>query len=191
MGFSQVMLSASALVIAFALPVSAETPVLVPESADMWECPMADGDSIYTNKERAGCREMLLKPLSVVPSLEDMPMIPRSTTAGAPHYDVPSNQDRLSGMGMGGRTAPNWAQDWYASIAPEGLVQEEVCFLYSEWLHLAQKTRGGFFHGSDPSYGGDLFGRNQRGASHSFYDNARWVTLSKIFGTGFGPVGCL
>jgi len=55
---------------------------------------------------------------------------------------------------------------------------------------LAQKTRGGLFYGSDPSYGGDVSGRNQRGPSFSFYDNARYVTLSRMFGTGFVPVGC-
>lgn len=188
MGFAHVMLSASAVVVFFSLPVSAEMPAPAPEPADTWECPTADGGSIYTNKERAGCHEMLLKPLSVVPSLENMPTTPRSVSAGAPHYDTPLHLDRASGMG--GQSVPDWARDWYASVAPGVSAHEEVCSLYSEWLHLAQKTRGGIFHGSDPSYGGDLFGRNQRGASHSFYDNARWTALSRIFGTGFVPVGC-
>jgi hypothetical protein len=149
---------------------------------------MADGSSVYTNKERAGCRAMLLKPLSVVPSLDQMPIMPRPLTAGAPHFDMPSYGDRHSGMG--GQQVPDWARDWYAGIAPGASAREEVCSLYSEWLHLAQKTRGGFFFGSDPSYGGDPSGRNQRGASHSFYDNARWMGLSRMFGTGFVPVGC-
>jgi hypothetical protein len=69
-------------------------------------------------------------------------------------------------------------------------VHEEVCSLYSEWLTLVQKTRGGFFYGSDPSYGSDLSGRNQRGPSYSFYDNARYLALARMFGTGFVPVGC-
>jgi len=189
MGFTHVMLSVSAMVLLYALPVSAEAPAPPPEPADMWECPTADGGSMYTNKERAGCRELLLKPLSVVPSLEHMPLASRSLPSGAPHYDMPSYLDRPSGMD--GQNASDWARDWEMSMASGGGVQQEVCGLYSEWLHLAQKTRGGLFHGSDPSYGGDPTGRNQLGASYSFSDNARWVALSKIFGTGFIPVGCL
>lgn len=188
MGLAQVIFWGSALVVSFALPASADTTPPLPGPADTWECPMADGGSIYTNKERAGCREMLLKPLSVVPSLENMPMIPRTTPSGATHYEMPSYPNRPADMG--GRTVPDWARDWYAGIAPGGSVQEEVCSLYSEWLHLVQKTRGGIFYGSDPSYGGDLSGRNLRGASYSFYDNVRYVALSRIFGTGFIPIGC-
>lgn len=190
MGVTQIMLSSLALVVLFAPPALAETPVPVPEPANIWECPLGDGGSIYTNKEQTGCREMLLKPLSVVPSLESMPMVPRSAMTGTPQYDLPPSFDRSLGIEMKGQTVPDWAREWHASVAPGASVREEVCSLYSEWLHLAQKTRGGLFHGSDPSYGGDLSGRNQRGASHSFYDNTRWVTLSKIFGTGFVPVGC-
>jgi len=88
------------------------------------------------------------------------------------------------------RIVPEWAKDWYASIAPSGSVQDEVCSLYSEWMQLVQKTRGGFFFGSDPSYGGDMTGRNQRGPSHSYYDNTRYLALSKLFGRGFVPVAC-
>jgi len=90
-----------------------------------------------------------------------------------------------------GQTVPGWAQDWHSSIAwTGGSIQTEVCSLYGEWINLVQKTRGGFFYGTDPSYGGDLTGRNQRGTSFSFYDNARYQTLSRFFGTGFVPVGC-
>jgi len=88
------------------------------------------------------------------------------------------------------RTVPDWAKVWYTCIAPSGSVQEEVCSLYSEWMHLVTKTRGGFFFGADPSYGGDFTGRNQRGPSYSYYDNARNVTLSKLFGRGFVQVRC-
>ena len=158
-------------------------------SGATWDCPQTDGSSIYTNKERVGCRAMAPKPLSVVPDLENMPTIPRATTTVAPHYEVPPYQDRASGMG-GRNVPPDWARHWYAGIAPSGSVQEEVCSLYAEWIHLVQKTRGGFFFGSDPSYGGDITGRNQRGASYSFYDNTRYVTLSDIFGRGFIPIGC-
>jgi len=156
----------------------------------MRECPQADGMTLYTNKDLPGCKLMTLKELSVVPSLDDMPTY-RPTLATAPHYDIPPYLDRnQTGMTGGGQTVPDWAKDWHASIASSGSVQAEVCSMYGEWLHLVQKTRGGFFNGTDPSYGGDLSGRNQRGPSYSFYDNARFVTLSRMFGTGFVPVGC-
>jgi hypothetical protein len=157
----------------------------------MQECPQADGSTLYTNKELPGCKLMTLKKeLSIVPSLADMPTY-RPTVAAAPHYDIPPFPDRSqTGMTGGGQTVPDWAKDWHASIASSGSVQAEICSLYGEWIHLVQKTRGGFFYGTDPSYGGDLSGRNQRGPSYSFYDNARYVTLSKLFGTGFPPIGC-
>ncbi len=180
--------SASSVVMLLAGSAFADTPPPAPEPADTWECQQGDGNTIYTNKERPGCRAMLLKPLSVVPSLENMPAMPRSSSVAAPHFELPPYLDRSSAVG--GRTVPDWARDWYASIAPGGSVQEEVCSLYSEWLHLVQKTRGGVFYGSDPSYGADLSGRNRRGGSYSFFDNARYVTLSRLFGTGFVPVGC-
>ena len=150
----------------------------------MRECPQADGTVLYTNKDVAGCKLMTLKELSVVPSLDNMPTY-RPTVAAAPHYDIPPYPDRRqTGMTGGGQTAPDWAKDWHASITSSGSVQGEVCSLYGEWLHLVQKTRGGFFYGTDPSYGGDLSGRNQRGASYSFYDNARYITLSQHFWAG-------
>ena len=175
----------AALAVFFAAPAFSNTQS-GPDTT--WRCPQADGSEVYTNKEKTGCQLMTLKPLSVVPDLETMPTIPQPSTVAAPHYQVPSFQDR--GSGVGGRNVPDWAKDWHASVAPSGSVQEEVCALYSEWLHLVQKTRGGMFYGTDPSYGGDLSGRNQRGASYSFYDNTRYVTLSRIFGAGFVPIGC-
>jgi len=156
----------------------------------MRECPQADGTALYTNKDLPGCKLMTLKELSIVPSLDDMPTY-RPTVAAAPHYEIPPYQDRNQ-AGLTGRaqTVPDWAKDWHASIASSGSVQAEVCSMYGEWLHLVQKTRGGFFYGTDPSYGGDLSGRNQRGASYSFYDQARYMTLAKLFGPGFVPIGC-
>jgi hypothetical protein len=155
----------------------------------MRECPQADGTALYTNKDLPGCKLMTLKELSVVPSLEDMPTY-RPTAAAAPHYDIPSQVGRQPRTTGGEQTIPDWAKDWHASVASSGSVQAEVCSMYGEWLRLVQKTRGGFFYGTDPSYGGDLSGRNQRGASYSFYDNARYITLSKVFGPGFVPIGC-
>ncbi len=157
-------------------------------SGTTWECPQADGSSVYTNKERAGCHAMMLKPLSVVPNLENMPTAPRTTATSEPHYEVPSYQERTSGTE--GRQVPDWARDWHASNTSSGPTQVEVCSLYMEWMQLVQKTRGGMFFGSDPSYGGDITGRNHRGPSYSFYDNARYIALSRLFGTGFVPVGC-
>ncbi len=153
-----------------------------------WKCLEADGSLMYTNKKRAGCEAMDLKPLSVVPDLVNMPTIPRMQSMRESQGEPSSARDRDS-VG-GGRQVPEWARDWYASNTVSGSVQAEACTLYMEWMHLVQKTRGGMFFGSDPSYGGDLTGRNQRGASHSFYDNARYIALSRLFGTGFVPVGC-
>lgn len=179
------LILAAALTVIPTSPALSDTPS---ESAMTWECPQADGSPMYTNKERAGCHAMTLKPLSVVPDLENMPTAPRATTTAAPHYEVPPYQDRAPGMR--GPNVSDWARDWHASIAASGSVQDEVCSLYSEWMHLALKTRGGLFFGSDPSYGGDVTGRNQRGGSYSFYDNARYVALSRLFGSGFVPIGC-
>lgn len=179
--------SAATLAVVSSSPAFADTPPPVAEPTTTWECPQADGSSVYTNKEKSGCRAMTLKPLSIVPNLDTMPTIPH-TVAAAPHYQVPSYSDRAPMTDR--QTVPDWAREWRAGSAPSGTAQEEVCSLYSEWIHLVQKTRGGFFYGSDPSYGGDVSGRNQRGPSYSFYDNARYIALSRIFGTGFVPVGC-
>ena len=156
----------------------------------MRECPQADGTALYTNKDLPGCKLMTLKELSVVPSLDNMPTY-RPPVAAAPHYDPPPYVDRRqTGVTGGGQTVPDWAKDWHATIASSGSVLAETCSLYGEWIHLVGKTRDGFFFGTDPSYGGDISGRNQRGASYSFYDNARYMALRRLFGTGFIPVGC-
>jgi hypothetical protein len=186
--FTLPLVAAAALAMA-APQAFAETTETKFDPARMWECTQADGSSIYTNKERAGCKLMVLKELSVVPSLDHMPTY-RSPYAAAPSSDMPYSMDRAPAA-MPTRTVPGWAQDWHSSIAWKGgSVQTEVCSLYGEWINLVQKTRGGFWFGSDPSYGGDLSGQNQRGASYSFYDNARYLTLSKLFGPGFVPIGC-
>jgi hypothetical protein len=174
---------------AAAVPVSADTAERV-DPARMWECTQADGSSMYTNKERAGCKLMVLKELSVVPSLDNMPTY-RSPHAATPYPEMSGYMDRrLRGAAAGVQQIPDWARDWHASVASSGPIHAEVCSLYGEWLALNQKTRGGFFFGSDPSYGGDLSGQNQRGSSFSFYDNARYLTLAKLFGPGFVPIGC-
>lgn len=165
-------------------PLWAETDGL----GGVWACAQADGSTVYTNKERAGCEALMLKPLSAVPDIALMPSIPRSMTEATPPVDARRAPGRLSRQADS--HVPDWARDWYSSIAPSGSVQEEVCSLYSEWMHVVQKTRGGLFFGSDPSYGGDLTGRNQRGASYSYFDNTRYLTLSRLFGRGFVPVGC-
>ncbi|HEY7531284.1 MAG TPA: hypothetical protein VH681_00720 [Nitrospiraceae bacterium] len=160
----------------------AEAPVNV-DPAKMWECPQADGTALYTNKELPGCKLMSLKELSVVPSLDNMPTYVSPYPPSASRYDgVPTTGAAV--------TVPDWARDWRATVASTGSVYAEVCSMYGEWLSLNQKTRGGFFFGSDPSYGGDLSGRNMRGPSYSFYDNTRYRALASIFGAGFVPVGC-
>ncbi|HJT22856.1 MAG TPA: hypothetical protein VJ746_20450 [Nitrospira sp.] len=155
----------------------------------MWSCPMPDGTVLYTNKDKAGCTPMSLKPLSVVPSLDGMPTS-RPPVAAVPQYEIPVYGDRRSTAAAGRQTPPDWGNQWYASIAPSGPAQEEVCTMYGEWLNLNQKTRGGFFFGTDPSYGGDVSGRNRYAPSFSFNDNVRYHALARIFGTGFVPVGC-
>src|SRR6478736_4995722 len=83
----------------------------------MRECPQADGTALYTNKDLPGCKVMTLKELSVVPSLDNMPTY-RPTVAAAPRYDtLPYVDRRQTGTTGGGQTAPDWAKDWYASIA--------------------------------------------------------------------------
>lgn len=158
------------------------TPV---EPSDTWECPQADGTLIYTNKEKAGCRAMPLKSLSVVPSLDNMPLIPRHIGVPVPSVHMPGYPDH--GPGGNAQNVPDWARDWHASSTGS---RGDICAMYWEWVRLNEKTRGGVFFGSDPSYGGDSSGRNQRGASYSFYDNARYIALNRLFGTGFIPVGC-
>ena len=178
---------APVLVLAMAaMPALAESSEKF-DPARMWECTQADGSSIYTNKERAGCKLMALKELSVVPSLDHMPT---SRPAPVSQNEIPEFAERASGMPVDVQHVPDWARQWRASVVSSGPNQAEVCSLYGEWLHLNQKTRGGFFYGSDPSYGGDLSAQNQRGASFSFYDNARFYTLTKLFGPGFVPIGC-
>jgi hypothetical protein len=161
---------------------------------EMWECPAPDGTSLFTNKERPGCQPKELKPLSTVPSLPDTGIL----SSGAPihHYDDPYRPEALSydtpaGAMRNMKSVPDWAKDWHGSTTLAGSVQAEVCTMYGEWIRLNEKSRGGFFFGTDSSYGSDPTTRNFRAPSYSFYDNARWVTLSRMFGTGFVPIGCL
>lgn len=182
MGLRQMCGMVAVLAVVAANSVFADTPP-PPEPSETWECPQADGTSVYTNKEKPGCRAMTLKPLSVVPSLDHMPLIPR--TIGNPPYHVPNSSEY--GPTSGTQSAPDWAKDWHASTAGS---RGDICGMYWEWVRLIEKTRGGVFFGSDPSYGGDPTGRNQRAPSYSFYDNARYIALNRIFGTGFIPVGC-
>jgi hypothetical protein len=176
------LLTITALLIATA-PSFADTPVNF-DPMRMWECPQADGTALYTNKELTGCKLMTLKELSVVPSLENMPTYVSPYPPAVPRYEG------LPAATGGGNQVPDWARNWQASIASTGSVYAEVCSMYGEWLNLNQKTRGGIYFGSDPSYGGDLSQRNQRGPSYSFYDNTRYQALKAIFGAGFVPVGC-
>ena len=192
---TRLLLIAATTLVLSSTSVFADTPSASFDPLLMRECPQANGDTLYTNKDLPGCTLMTLKELSVVPSLDDMPTY-RPTVAVAPQYNIPQYNipqypDRnQTGMTGEGQTVPDWAKDWHASIASSGSVQAEVCSKYGEWLHLNEKTRGGFFYGTDPSYGGDLSGRNQRGASYSFEDRARYGALSSIFGRGFIPIGC-
>jgi hypothetical protein len=187
---TQVLFTAAAVLALSSTFVFADTPNTTVrfDPSLMRECPQADGSALYTNKDLPGCKLMTLKELSVVPSLENMPTYVPPASSVMQRYDIPPMIDRYPTANT--TAVPDWARDWQASIASTGSVQAEVCAKYGEWVHLNEKTRGGFWFGTDPSYGGDLSGRNQRSASYSFYDNARYHTLARIFGTGFVPVGC-
>ena len=60
------------------------------ELETMWECPQEDGITLYTNKERAGCHAMTLKPLSVFPDLATMTDTLRQRDS-MPSQHVPPN----------------------------------------------------------------------------------------------------
>jgi hypothetical protein len=178
-------------VLVTALPALSDPPA-PPGTAEMWECPQAGGTTLYVNRERPGCRAIELKPLSTVPPFIGLPNEPQVPGAALGRLSDPPQIDwyaNAPGSERAGRV-PDWAKDWYAGLASPGSVREEICALYAEWIRLNERTRGGFFFGSDPSYGGDPTGRNLRLPSYSFYDNARWVALARLFGTGFVPVGC-
>lgn len=79
------LLSAAILGMCPIAPAVAETSE---ELDTMWECPQEDGITLYTNKERAGCHAMTLKPLSVFPDLATMRKSPRTMT------ETPRPRDR-------------------------------------------------------------------------------------------------
>jgi hypothetical protein len=137
---------------------------------------------------------MELKPLSIAPSLPEIAGHPFPGGSGMQQDDSPLSTDAFSydtpvGALRNSRSVPDWAREWQTSNSLSGSAQSEVCSMYGEWLRLNEKSRG-FFFGTDPSYGGDPSTRNFRAPSYSFYDNARWMTLSRMFGTGFVPIGC-
>lgn len=159
---------------------------------EMWECPGPEGTILYTNKERPDCQPKALKALSIVPSLSDMPL--NASSGSSIYQPAPRGKDFSYDTPIGAlrnlSQIPESGRDWYAGNTAGGSVQGEVCSMYMEWIHLNQNSRGGFFFGTDPSYGGNPTTRNWYGPSYSFYDNARYVTLSRIFGAGFIPIGC-
>ncbi len=178
------MATAASLLVVPMIPAFGDMPE-PSESSGVWECPQAGGESLFTNRKLPGCRPLRLKELSVVPPLVFPPGEPlpreRTVVIERPAAPVPT---------ASARTVPDWAKSWYGNIAPSGSTGDRVCALYAEWINLNERTRGGMFFGTDPNYGSDPTGRNQFSSSHPFYDNARWVTLSRLFGGGFVPVGC-
>jgi hypothetical protein len=164
-----------------------------PSTVEMWECPSPDGTMLYTNKERPGCQPKALSPLSISPSLPDI-LSPPTTTADSTYRPNSGPKDFLYDTPIGAlrnsTQIPDWGRNWYAGISAGGSVQADICGMYMEWIQLTQKSRGGIFFGTDPSYGGDPTARNWYGPSYSYYDNARYMTLSRIFGAGFIPIGC-
>jgi hypothetical protein len=171
------------LLVAPMVPAFGDTPAPA-ESAGLWECPQAGGDSIFTNRKLPGCKAIELKELSVVPPLAFPP-----ESASANRTIIVERQAAPVPTARA-QQIPDWGKSWYNNIAPSGSTGERVCALYAEWINLNERTRGGMFFGTDPNYGSDPTGRNQLSSSFPFYDNARWVTLSRLFGSGFVPVGC-
>ncbi len=188
---NRLVLSAIGGVLVTALPALSDPPALS-GTAEVWECPQSGGVTLYVNREQPGCRVLDLKPLSTVPPFIGLPDEPKASGAAVGRLSNPPQIEWYASAPDSGRigTVPGWAKDWYAGLASSGSTHEEVCALYAEWIRLNERTRGGFFFGSDPSYGGDPSGHNLRLPSYSFYDNARWVALARLFGTGFVPVGC-
>jgi hypothetical protein len=161
-------------------------------AVEMWECPGPDGTTLYTNKEQPGCQPKILQALSTVPSLPDLQF--RQSSGSSPYHFPSDPHDFSYDSPMGAlrnmTQVPDFARDWYAGNAGNGSAQAEICGMYTEWLHLAQNSRGGFFFGTDPSYGGNPTSRNWYAPSYSYYDNARYMALSRMFGAGFIPIGC-
>lgn len=172
-----------ATVVAASVPAHAEAVPSETEAVPMYECPQADGITLYTNRERSGCHAMTLRPLSIVPSLPEFPDRKSTVEATAP----PDALYRRDPSSRQIEDIPTWGQDWYAANHQSRV---EICGMYAEWVRLNERTRGGLFFGSDPSYGGDPTARSFTQPSFSFYDNARYVTLSGLFGSGFVPIGC-
>ena len=161
-------------------------------AVDIWECPGPEGTVLYTNKERPNCQPKVLQALSVVPSPPDLPL--PSLGGSSRSRQSPRTEDFSYDTPIGAlrnlSQVPDSGRDWYAANAGSGAVHTEVCSMYAEWIHLNQNTRGGHLFGTDPSYGGNPTAQNWSAPSYSFYDNARYVALSRIFGAGFIPIGC-
>ena len=178
----------------FAASLLLAQPAQATESTavDMWECSNSDGPTLYTNKERPGCQAMTLATISTVPSWPEVTL--RPSTGGAIYEPTPGVPDYAYDTPMGAlrnlTQVPDFARDWYAANRGNGSVQAEVCGMYLEWLNITQNSRGGFFFGTDPTYGASPTARNWQAPSYSFYDNTRYLALKRIFGAGFIPIGC-
>lgn len=70
---TRVLMFAATILTLFSTPAFSETTVSF-DPFMMRECTQADGNIIYTNKDVPGCKLMKLKELSIVPSLDDMPI---------------------------------------------------------------------------------------------------------------------
>lgn len=72
------------------------------------------------------------------------------------------------------RTVPDWATEGDAGIAPSGPGDEENCPTHSEWIQLLMKIHRGSPSALISPYRSDIPRHYQRGANHSYYDNARY-----------------
>ncbi|MDK2743484.1 MAG: hypothetical protein NDI90_11260 [Nitrospira sp. BO4] len=55
------------------IPLASASAETAEKPETVWACPQADGSILYTNKERAGCQALTLKPLPVVPNVGTKP----------------------------------------------------------------------------------------------------------------------
>lgn len=152
-----------------------------------WKCPEADGSFMYTNKERVGCEAMDLKPLSVVPDLVNMPTIPRTQSMRI-HNLTCLPLAIVSQWGRDGKFRNGHVTGMRAIHLPAQSRRKSAPCIWNGCTLCRRPGVGCSLVPIHPM--GRYYWEESAGASHSFYDNARYIALSRLFGTGFVPVGC-
>ncbi len=91
-------------------------------------------------------------------------------------------------MTGGGQTLPDWAKDWHASVASSGPFKLKSAPCMENGSTSFRIVAGSFTEQTLRM--AETFREEISGVDYSFYDNARYITLSKHFGPGFVPIGC-